>query len=185
VIREGGERVEKIRLKVVLSAGVPFGVLMGLYLLWRLGTDDAVRALWLGGASGLLFGLILDRFIARQGTPLIDDGPQAMHEGERVLLVGAANHFLRAEARGGRLMLTERRLIFTSHGKNFQNQGLEVPVAEIVSCRPRRTLGIIPNGLEVVRSGGKVERFVVWNHDTWAQRIREACLAGGARPQND
>jgi hypothetical protein len=174
-----------LRLNVVLMTGVPFGVLMSLYLLWHLGTDDAARAIGYGAAAGFLFGAILDRFIARQGTPLIDEGPLARHEGERVLLVGAANHFLRGEGRGGKLMLTERRLIFTSHGKNFQNQGLEVPLAEIVSCRPRRTLGIIPNGLEVVRASGQVERFVVWNRQVWADRISGVCGPRSEGPQSD
>jgi hypothetical protein len=92
-------------------------------------------------------------------------------EGEDIVFQGPANHFLKFEGRGGWLLLTNRRLIFRSHGVNIQNQPLEIPIAAVRSAVASRTLGIIPNGLQVELLDGHHERFVVNQRNTWEQKI--------------
>ena len=43
---------------------------------------------------------------------------------------------------GGWLVLTARRLVFRSHGKNFQNAPFELAVADIAQVETTRTLGL-------------------------------------------
>jgi hypothetical protein len=84
---------------------------------------------------------------------------------------GPANHRRGAEARGGWLVLTERALVFRSHGFNVQNAPLRVPLAEVRGVRGKRTLGLIPNLLLVERQDGTAEAFVVSERDAWLRAI--------------
>ena len=62
---------------------------------------------------------------------------------------------------GGRLFLTDRRLLLKPHRGNFQAHEMSVPLADVAAAKAAITAGIIPNGLKVARTGGSAERFVV------------------------
>ncbi len=94
--------------------------------------------------------------------------------GEIDVLEGLANHFKGIEAVGGRLRLTDRRLVFESHSLNFQNHADSWALADIAGVRPVRTLGIVPNGIAVRLVDGTDERFVVSNRTAWIRAIASA-----------
>lgn len=152
-------------VKNTLSTGLPFGVAMGLFFALQRGP---VPGLVLGAGAGLLFGATLAAFIELQHRRM----KLAELDGEPVVHQGPANHWLGAEARGGWLVLTKTRLVFRSHGKNIQNQGVEVPLADIAACEPRRTLGLVPNGMSVRRRDGRVEKFVLAARGEWLELLR-------------
>ena len=66
--------------------------------------------------------------------------------GETLLREGAANLQRGVETVGGRLFLTDRRLLFRSHGFNVQDGDTEIPLARIRGARPcwTRLLGVLP-----------------------------------------
>jgi hypothetical protein len=66
------------------------------------------------------------------------------------------------ESVGGRIYVTNRRVIFESHGLNIQRGNTEIPLEEIVEARRRNTLFIISNGMEIETREGRLYRFVVW-----------------------
>ncbi|TMR22797.1 hypothetical protein ETD86_10230 [Nonomuraea turkmeniaca] len=94
--------------------------------------------------------------------------------GESVLHKGVANLWAGPEAVGGRLWLTSRVLVFRSHAVNVQTGVWAWPLEEIVSTAPVNTLGIVPNGLEVVLRNGERVRFVVRKRRAWMQAIQHA-----------
>jgi hypothetical protein len=98
----------------------------------------------------------------------------ALEQGETVVKEGAANHFKGAEAVGGKLYLTNRRLIFESHAFNVQTHTTVWPLTDIAAAKPRNTLGIVPNGMSVTLKNGGEERFVVNGRGDWMK-----ALAGG------
>jgi hypothetical protein len=66
-------------------------------------------------------------------------GPAPVFElepGERVLEETSAGHFLGGESRGGKLLLTDRRIAFRPHRFNVQLDTWSVPRAEVTSARP-------------------------------------------------
>jgi hypothetical protein len=161
-----------------LLAGAAFGLCMGLFagVIWgdvppRDG-DGVVRLLTTILTTGLPFGLFFglfanSKFVAKQVA--IDLPP-----GESVEFATGANHFLNGEARGGRLYLTNRHLLFKPHRLNVQGDSITIPRVEIASAEATRTLGVVPNGLKITRSNGAAEQFVVNSRAEWLRRLAGA-----------
>lgn len=153
-------------IRTAVATGVPFGLVMGGFLALQHG---ATAGLVIGAGAGALFGGMLAAFAEGQRRRLtITSGAL---DGEKIVRQGPANHWRGAEARGGWLVLTDRRLVFRSHGKNVQNEGAEVALAEVAAIEPRRTLGIVPNGLRVRRRDGSAETFVVAERRAWVAAL--------------
>ena len=95
---------------------------------------------------------------------------------------GGASHVTGLETRGGRLSLTPDALIFQSHGLNIQNKTLTVPLEQCANVATYRTLGLIPNGLRITMKDDREERFIVFGHKIWAEKIQKAMEeSGGSR----
>lgn len=79
-----------------------------------------------GGVAVLLVGPGF--FVARAFTP----APVIRLEpGEELLAEYRANHFLKGEGRGGKLLLTSKRLAFRPHRFNVQLEPWSVPLADL------------------------------------------------------
>lgn len=99
------------------------------------------------------------------------DGEPALEAGEQLVRKGPANLFRGIESVGGRLLLTDRRLVFQSHKVNVQT-GLDAwRLEEITNVKAARTLLIVPNGLLVHLADGTRKRFVVWQRAEWVREI--------------
>lgn len=102
---------------------------------------------------------------------------------ETLIREGAANLQRGLEAVGGRLFLTNRRLVFSSHALNIQTGRTEIPLADIRSVAPcwTRFLGvpIAPNAL-AVRTPTDEHRLVLFGRSKWAAAISSATSALGA-----
>ena len=82
---------------------------------------------------------------------------------EKVYFEVFANLFKGIEAVGGKLKITENKLIFQSHAINIQTGTTEVLIKQIAKVKKRNTLGIIPNGMSVITVDGTEYKFVLWN----------------------
>ena len=99
-----------------------------------------------------------------------------LRPGERMIREGVANLQKNIETVGGKLFLTDQRLIFEAHALNFQGGTTEVALANVQSTVPCWTkfLGIIPlvpNSLAVITSQGVEYRFVLFGRHAWAAAI--------------
>ena len=89
---------------------------------------------------------------------------------------GAANLQRGIESVGGRLYLTNDRLIFESHGFNIQRGTVIIPLANVVQTKLTRTkfLNLIPtfsNSLAIVTKVGDQYKFVLFNRSEWKNII--------------
>jgi len=96
--------------------------------------------------------------------------------GEQVIKEGAANLQKNIETVGGKLCLTNQRLVFEAHDINIQGGTTEVELSNVQSSRPcwTRFLGLIPlfpNSLAVFTKQGKEYRFVLFGRHAWAAAI--------------
>jgi hypothetical protein len=151
-----------------ILSGLAFGLFFGLYIAFRYGIQFAVIA---GPVSGLAFGIAIYFFvtskIVKQQTQI-----ENVDENEIILSCGA-NHFKNREAVGGKLYLLTDKLQFKSHNFNIQNHGLEIPLVQISQTRFFNTLGLIPNGLEILTNDGRIEKFVVSDRKKWSEEIEK------------
>lgn len=85
-----------------------------------------------------------------------------LNNDEQILADRSINLFRGLEAVGGRLIITNQRLLFQPHAFNIQKQNLEIPLNQIKEVRPRNTMGIVPNGILVTLDTGQEYKLVVW-----------------------
>jgi hypothetical protein len=161
-------------------AGLGFGIAMAIfYILQNLLTNDhltskeiikaVVSGLIAGLISGFLFGWLMGLFSKSkfvQETTKIQLDPN-----ETMLFHTPANHFKGMEGVGGKLYLTNRRLVFQSHKLNIQNHQLSINVSDIRNADRYKPSGIINNGLTIIRNNDTTEKFVVEEADEWVKQI--------------
>jgi len=151
----------------VLRTGVPFGIAMTALFFVKNGLEPALVS---GPPAGLLFGLALATFVKWQSGRLVVR--TELLDGERVLYQGGANHWRGKEGRGGWLVLTERALVFRSHGYNLQNVPVRIELGRLRAVVPYRSAGVFANGLQLELLDGSRERFVVNRRHEWMARIK-------------
>ena len=167
--------------KSKMKAGLFFGIAMSLFfILQSLWTSDDLSTknilisifsgLVAGALSGVLFGWIMGKFARSKFVSAIKIETEA---DETILFETGANHFVGIEGVGGKLFLTNRRLIFKSHKINFQNHELSVRLSDIKLVGKYKTLGLLNNGLTVTTVGNKVEKFVVEQIESWIDQLGE------------
>ncbi len=100
----------------------------------------------------------------------------ALRPNEEMLKSGPANLQRGIETVGGKLYLTNQRLIFESHKFNIQTGETLIALSDIQSIRKCWTkflnlIPLFPNSLAVHTKQGKEYCFVLWNRKTWAAAI--------------
>lgn len=150
-------------------AGLLFGVIMGLLLLFFYDMQYAVYGALI---SGMSFGLGIWFFLTSKNIKKQTE--LKLQEGEEVLYADRVNHIYKGEALGGMLYLLKDRLQFKAHHFNVQNQTVAVAMSEIKEIEFFNTLGLIPNGLKIVMPDGETVRFVVNKRKEWKDQIDHA-----------
>ncbi|MFP4090426.1 MAG: hypothetical protein ACLFUB_18915 [Cyclobacteriaceae bacterium] len=87
--------------------------------------------------------------------------------GETACFESGANLRRGREAVGGKLFLSDQRLVFISHQYNVQRDPLEIERDRIAQVVPHKSLGFISNGLQLKTTEGRVYHFVVDQQDKW------------------
>lgn len=166
--------------KTRLKAGFFFGISMAfLFIIQNFlfnnpqSTNEILKTVIIGiisgGISGLLFwwliGLFANSKMVKESTK-IETKP-----GETIIFETPANHFKGMEGVGGRLYLTNKRLVFKSHKWNIQNHLFEIDITDIKEIGRYKPLGIVNTGLTVTTEGNNVEKFVVDEVQTWIEKL--------------
>jgi hypothetical protein len=132
-------------------------------------TFSILSGLLAGAISGLLFGWLMGLM-----AKAIIKGIQLVPElNETILFETGANHFKGIEAVGGKLYLTNKRLVFKSHKYNIQKHTLSINRDEIDSVARYKVIGISDNGLLVKTKNGLKEKFVVVQAEEWLHQLEK------------
>jgi len=91
---------------------------------------------------------------------------QPPNDEEQILMDIGANLFRGIEGVGGRLKVTSKRLVFTSHMFNLQRGITEIPISNIDHLERDKGLGLIDNQMVVVLKSGVRYKFVLNKRDT-------------------
>jgi hypothetical protein len=74
---------------------------------------------------------------------------------------------------GGKLTVTNRRIIFKAHAFNFDTNATEIAFEDIASVTYFSPWGLLPNGIEIKTYDGKSHQFVTWKRDKVRDIINE------------
>jgi GRAM domain len=99
---------------------------------------------------------------------------------ENAMKDGVANMQRGMETVGGKLYLTDRRLIFEAHALNIQSGTTIIPLKSVTDARKCWTkflnlIPLFPNSIAVSTKDGKEYRFVTFNRQAWLDAIKD-CL---------
>lgn len=158
-----------------LRTGIPFGILMSVYYMVT-SDDPLVRVIASGALAGVVFGALMAAFLELQhrgGARYDPTGP-----GEELIRWQAARREQEDHSASGHLYLTGERLVFVAHEFSRPSDGLSMPLQEISSVRAGRSMGVLPNAVEVVR-GGVCDRFVVGDRRGWIRQLRQRMSRDG------
>jgi hypothetical protein len=99
-----------------------------------------------------------------------------LRQGERLVKNGAANLQKNIETVGGKIYLTNQRIVFESHKFNFQSGVTAIELSNVQSSEKCWTkflglLPIFPNSLAVYTKQGQEYRFVLFGRVAWSAAI--------------
>ena len=103
----------------------------------------------------------------------------ALQDNERIIRQGAANLQRGAEIVGGKLYLTNSRIVFEPHAINFQSgvDGIDTDNVEFVRMGWTKLFGvvpIVPNSLLIGTKDGREFSFMVFGRKAWMDAITSA-----------
>ena len=118
---------------------------------------------------GIGFPYILKKltpfFVKKVDTPILS-------EGEKIIFEEKANFFRNWWiATGGKLFLTNKRLIFNAHKYNFQTGETSIDLQKINSIKERKTARLVDNGLRIKTTENTEFDFVVDQRNEWIDRL--------------
>ena len=162
-----------------LKTGLFFGLGMTIYFivsgLFRIDDYTAfsltkvfLSSIFGGIFCGAFFGYfcgIIVRKLTKSIPPFV---PQA---DEDLLYESPANHRKGIENVGGKLFLTNKRLVFESHRFNIQNHETEIMLSDIVIADRFNNFGM-NNGIAIKCKNSKIEKFIVSAPGMWIERLK-------------
>lgn len=127
--------------------------------------------------QGLIFGILMAftiTFLSQKfGTAIDKKINSVLDKDETIEFDGPANLLRGIEGVGGKIFLTNKRMLFLPHRMNIQKQQEIIDYREIESVAPRKTAGLIGNGLRVITVSGDSYDFVLYNRKLWVEKLRE------------
>jgi hypothetical protein len=155
--------------KVFLLVTIPYALLTIIFnvITDDFSTDDLIRVAINSILFGLFFTLVTNFFVK---WPLkriiIERDPD-----EKLVKEGGANHIVNLERVGGKLVLTDKRLVFKSHKVNIQVHQQSFLLSEINTVEAAKTGGVLKNVLLVHLNDSVTHKFIVFEPEEWVREI--------------
>lgn len=158
----------KQRISAMLFNTLTYGV-----VLYILNSDQNIKgiifqALFFGVLFILFFPWAMKKMLGKR----IDNIEPELLDDEKIEEEIFANLFRGLEGVGGKIFLTNERLIFKSHSFNIQKGQTNVSYSSIFSVNKRKTAKLVDNGIKIITKDGAEYDFVVNNRDNELEKIK-------------
>jgi hypothetical protein len=158
-------------VKTALVAGIPWTIFMLIF--YSFGEDGLTSSRIISTViGGIFFGLLLALSLQYFAKKMFDKIVIETDPSEITVKVTGANHFKGTEGVGGKLLLTDRRLIFKSHKLNIQNHQESFYLHQIKTVSKYKILSFINTGLMIQLTTDEVHKFVVDHPEEWVSLIQ-------------
>lgn len=179
---EIGQKIIKMswRYRLLFAVGTAIIYTFTLWLFDYFSDDQlySIKSLLFQGVFfGVFFGIgfpyinekLAGRFLDKVGATIQPD----LETEETIEIQGPANLFRGYEGVGGKLFITNKKLIFKSHKINIQNGQTDIAYTNIKAIVKRKTAKLIDNGIRVITTDDKTYDLVVNERDLWLEKINE------------
>ena len=126
---------------------------------------------------GIFFGIGFPYLIEKLGGTFFNKVGRKikpyLETDEIIEIEGPANLFRGLEGVGGKLFLTNKKLIFKSHKINFQKGQTDINYQNIKQIVKRKTAKLIDNGIRIITKDDKEFDFVTNERDLWIEKINQ------------
>jgi hypothetical protein len=167
----------KLNWKQITLLAFSTTTLYGL-ILYSLNTSQSIEMLIIqaviyGVLMTLFFIFLFPWFMKKLVGKRIDNIKPELLENEKIEEEIFANLFRGLEGVGGKIFLTNERLIFKSHSLNIQKGQTNIKYLDIVNVEKRKTMKTFDNGIKVITKEKKEYCFVLNERDTQLQLIQK------------
>lgn len=169
--------MKKFNWKHTLLIALISGIIYGLIIVIFDGglSDENISRSIRGGLFFFIFYAVGFTILIKKIAPKLASKVKLpeLKENETVIFEEPANLFRNKYiAVGGKVYLTEERLIFNSHKYNFQNGETSISRENIAELIERKTMGLIDNGLRVTTKDNLRFDFVLNNRMVLIDKLK-------------
>ena len=159
-----------------LKLGVIFGIILAIGIITtnsiiesQINIKIIVSGIIGSAIGGLIFGLFM-KYIFKIGNQIQIN----LQQNENIIKEGIANHIVKFDSVGGKLFLSNKRLIFKSHKINIHKHTIEIELNNISDCYKYKYLGIFSNRIKIITNENNIEKFVINKPNEWIETIKYA-----------
>lgn len=163
-----------VKHKIIISllAGFKFATLHALFSVYIRGIEFSwslylFNLIFFGIFTGTIFLFIMKKFSERLLKKVVIE----LNENEVIQHEGPTNLFRGIEAVGGKMVLTDKRLVFKSHNMNIQNGETQFDLVDIQEVKSRKIAKLFQTGMRLLTRNNDNVDFVVYDADTWVDKI--------------
>lgn len=153
--------------------------LVFVFLLWLFDyfTDDKLysvnslifQGIFFGIFFGIGFPFIMSKFAKKIEVTINPD----LEIDEIIEIEGPANLFRGIEGVGGKIFLTNKKMIFKSHKINIQKGQTNIDYQDIKQVVKRKSIKLINNKIRIITKANKTFDFIINERDVWYEKISE------------
>lgn len=179
---EIGTTAQKPNLKIRIISGIT-GALIFAFSLYLINTYvfDQPESISYYLIQAIVFGLLMSsvlpwakqKFGKKAANKLSNSIKIQLGDTENIEYEGPANLFRGLEGVGGKLVLTNEKVIFASHNFNIQKGQTDIYYEDIINIESRKTKKLIDNGIRITTQNSKSFDFVVNDRDQWIYILKK------------
>ncbi|HOJ78066.1 MAG TPA: hypothetical protein PLZ08_08905 [Bacillota bacterium] len=166
------ERVPESKVNLRLNASIVVGILTTVIItvLLIIMRKEVATASGLGISAGIIITFLMFILFTIVERRLEAKKPK-LETGEELIYSSMANYYGKLKIIGGHLYLTTKRIIFSPHSFNGQQDEFIILRKNIKQAKANKNMGIVENRLELIDQKGKSHLFVVYSPKVWIEKL--------------
>ena len=179
---EIGTKIIKLNWKYRIITAILIGLLyVGTLMMFNYFSDEKLYSLnnlifqgiYFGILVGLGFPYLIEKFGTRFTSKIGKNIKPELTQGENIEIEGPANLFRGMEGVGGKMFLTNKKVVFKSHKINIQKGQTDILYENISEIVKRKTAKLIDNGIRIKTKDENEFDFAVNEREKWIEKLNE------------
>ncbi len=179
---EIGTKMIKLNWKYRIISAILIGLLyVGILMIFDYFSDEKLYSLnslifqgiFFGVFMGLGFPYVTEKFGTRFTSKIGKSIKPELAQDENIEIEGPVNLFRGMEGVGGKMFLTNKKVVFKSHKINIQKGQTDILYEDITEIIKRKTAKLIDNGIRIKTNDGNEFDFVVNEREKWIEKLNE------------